>query len=26
MATVDLGTMSAGSSYTGTLTLLVTPQ
>ena len=26
MATVDLGVMSAGSSYTGTLTLLVTPQ
>jgi len=26
MATVDLGTMSAGSNYTGTLTLLVTPQ
>lgn len=26
MATTDLGTMSAGSSYTGTLTLLVTPQ
>jgi len=26
MATADLGTMSAGSNYTGTLTLLVTPQ
>ena len=26
MSTTDLGTMSAGSSYTGTLTLLVTPQ
>jgi len=26
MATADLGTMNAGSSYTGTLTLLVTPQ
>jgi len=26
IATADLGTMSAGSSYTGTLTLLVTPQ
>lgn len=26
MSTVDLDTMSAGSSYTGTLTLLVTPQ
>ena len=26
MSTADLGTMSAGSSYTGTLTLLVTPQ
>ena len=26
MATVDLGTMSAGSNYTGTLTLLVSPQ
>jgi hypothetical protein len=26
MATTDLGTMSAGSSYTGSLTLLVTPQ
>jgi hypothetical protein len=25
MSTTDLGTMSAGSSYTGTLTLLVTP-
>jgi hypothetical protein len=26
MSTADLGTMTAGSSYTGTLTLLVTPQ
>jgi hypothetical protein len=26
IATSDLGTMSAGSSYTGSLTLLVTPQ
>lgn len=26
MSTTDLGTMSAGSNYTGTLTLLVTPQ
>lgn len=26
MTTTDLSTMSAGSSYTGTLTLLVTPQ
>lgn len=26
MATADLGTMAAGSSYTGALTLLVTPQ
>lgn len=26
MATVDLGGMSAGGNYTGTLTLLVTPQ
>ena len=26
IATANLGTMSAGSSYTGTLTLLVTPQ
>lgn len=26
ISTTDLGTMSAGSSYTGTLTLLVTPQ
>lgn len=26
MSTTDLGTMSAGASYTGTLTLLVTPQ
>jgi len=26
MATADLGTMNAGASYTGTLTLLVTPQ
>jgi hypothetical protein len=26
MATADLGTMSAGSNYTGSLTLLVTPQ
>lgn len=26
MATSDLGTMTAGSNYTGTLTLLVTPQ
>jgi len=26
IGTTDLGTMSAGSSYTGTLTLLVTPQ
>lgn len=26
ISTADLGTMSAGSSYTGTLTLLVTPQ
>lgn len=26
MTTSDLGTMSAGSSYTGTLTLLVAPQ
>ncbi len=26
MSTTDLGTMSAGSSYTGSLTLLVTPQ
>ena len=26
IATTDLGTMSAGSSYTGTLTLVVTPQ
>src|SRR5687767_7793733 len=26
IGTADLGTMSAGSSYTGTLTLLITPQ
>jgi hypothetical protein len=26
MTTTDLGTMTAGSNYTGTLTLLVTPQ
>ena len=26
IATTDLGTMSAGTSYTGTLTLVVTPQ
>lgn len=26
MSTADLGTMTGGSSYTGTLTLLVTPQ
>lgn len=26
MSTADLGTMSAGSNYTGTLTLLITPQ
>ena len=26
MATADLGTMTGGSNYTGTLTLLVTPQ
>ena len=26
MSTADLGTMSAGANYTGTLTLLVTPQ
>ena len=26
ISTTDLGTMTAGSSYTGTLTLLVTPQ
>lgn len=26
LSTADLGTMSAGSSYTGSLTLLVTPQ
>ena len=26
ISTANLGTMSAGSSYTGTLTLLVTPQ
>lgn len=26
ISTTDLGTMAAGSSYTGTLTLLVTPQ
>lgn len=26
MSTTDLGSMSAGSSYTGTLTLLITPQ
>ena len=26
MATADLGTMTGGSSYTGTLTLMITPQ